>query len=76
MAGSERVGRRIMVVVNESEESMHALQRALDNVLNQQDNELIIVMHAQPPPASKIALAGHGNIPIFRFSYNVFSFIF
>ncbi|GLJ09365.1 hypothetical protein SUGI_0107460 [Cryptomeria japonica] len=60
MAGSERVGRRIMVAVNESEESMYALQWALDNVLNQQDNEQIIVMHAEAPAASKIAIAGHG----------------
>ncbi|KAH9306974.1 hypothetical protein KI387_011378 [Taxus chinensis] len=59
MAGSERVGRRIMVAVDESEESMYALQWAVDNLVNKKEHEQIIIMHAEAPAVSKLALAGH-----------------
>ncbi|KAH9306975.1 hypothetical protein KI387_011379 [Taxus chinensis] len=59
MAASDtRVG-RIMVAVDESEESMYALQWAVDNLLKQKEHEQIIVMHAEAPAVSKLALAGH-----------------
>eukprot|EP01018_Ginkgo_biloba_P027247 Gb_20331 [translate_table: standard] len=60
------LGRRVMVAVDESEESMYALQWALDHLLiipadNKGDSvcaDRIILMHAETPALSKVALTG------------------
>uniref|UniRef100_A0A0D6QZ76 UspA domain-containing protein n=1 Tax=Araucaria cunninghamii TaxID=56994 RepID=A0A0D6QZ76_ARACU len=59
MAGSSvGAAKTVMVAVDESEESMYALQWALDNLLTQNNDQHIIVMHAEVPASSKVGLGG------------------
>lgn len=62
--------KRIMVAVDDSEESMYALQWALDNLLTHKHEQHVIIMHAEAPPSSKVAMGGQGTtlFPILSFA--------
>uniref|UniRef100_A0A0C9SAE1 TSA: Wollemia nobilis Ref_Wollemi_Transcript_3985_616 transcribed RNA sequence n=1 Tax=Wollemia nobilis TaxID=56998 RepID=A0A0C9SAE1_9CONI len=57
-----KMGRRIMVAVDETEQSMYALEWALDHLIISGDAlgcDKVILMHAQIPAVSKTPLTGH-----------------
>ncbi|KAH9306957.1 hypothetical protein KI387_011361, partial [Taxus chinensis] len=53
--------RKIMVAVDESEESMYALSWALD-FLSVNAHDTLVLMHAQPPPQVYTAIDGAGYV--------------
>lgn len=53
--------RRIMVAVDEGEESMHALSWCLHNLLLPNSNDTIILLHCHPPRPVFPALDGTGS---------------
>lgn len=66
--GSEAAGLspewRIAVAVDESEESMYALEWCLRNLLSEKSQSTIILLYARPPPPVYTSLDGTGQ-PLF-----------
>ncbi|KAM2713004.1 hypothetical protein EV1_032935 [Malus domestica] len=54
--------RRILVAVDEGEESMHALSWCLKNVAGQNSKDTLVLLHAKPPRAVFTALDGTGYL--------------
>lgn len=56
--------RTILVAIDESEHSMHALGWALDTLIvcKEQEADKIILLHAKQPPTSRAALGGPGYL--------------
>ncbi|EEF49951.1 universal stress protein A-like protein isoform X1 [Ricinus communis] len=54
--------RKIMVAVDESEESMNALSWCLKNVISQDSKDTLILLYAKPPRAVYTALDGTGYL--------------
>lgn len=60
---AEQVGereRRILVAVDEGEESMYALSWCLNNIVFQNSKDTIILLYSKPPRAVYTALDGTG----------------
>ncbi|XP_068341796.1 uncharacterized protein [Pyrus communis] len=53
--------RRILVAVDEGEESMHALSWCLKNIVAQNSKDTLILLYAKPPRAVFTALDGTGR---------------
>lgn len=60
---AETVGkeRKILVAVDESEESMHALSWCLENVVSENLKDTLVLLHAKPRRSAYIALDGTGK---------------
>ncbi|KAJ7561198.1 hypothetical protein O6H91_03G018100 [Diphasiastrum complanatum] len=54
------MGKKVLIAVDESEESVHALHWALDSSVVQQSDE-VVLFHAQPHPRIYAAPAGPGG---------------
>ncbi|XP_021645838.2 uncharacterized protein LOC110639273 isoform X2 [Hevea brasiliensis] len=54
--------RKILVAVDESEESMHALSWCLKNVISHNSKDTIILLYAKPPRPVYTALDGTGYL--------------
>lgn len=54
--------RRILVAVDEGEESMYALSWCINNLVFQNSNDTLILLYSKPPRAVYTALDGTGNI--------------
>lgn len=54
--------RKILVAVDEGEESMYALRWCLTNVISPNSKDTLILLHAQAPRAAYTALDGTGII--------------
>lgn len=54
--------RRIMVAVDESEQSMYALTWCLKNVISHNSNDTLLLLYAKPPRAVYTALDGTGTV--------------
>ncbi|KAB2621602.1 universal stress protein A-like protein [Pyrus ussuriensis x Pyrus communis] len=54
--------RRILVAVDEGEESMHALSWCLKNVAGQNSKDTLVLLYAKPPRAVFTALDGTGYL--------------
>ncbi|BFG36831.1 hypothetical protein CerSpe_231060 [Prunus speciosa] len=61
MADVAESERRILVAVDEGEESMHALSWCLKNVVSQNSKDTLILLYAKPPRAVYTALDGTGR---------------
>ncbi|KAI6684515.1 hypothetical protein NL676_030428 [Syzygium grande] len=59
---AETVGkeRKILVAVDESEESMHALSWCLENVVSENSKDTLVLLHAKPLRSAYVALDGTG----------------
>lgn len=53
--------RKILVAVDEGEESMYALSWCLKNVISQNSKDTLILLYVKPPRAVYSALDGTGN---------------
>ncbi|ONI04300.1 hypothetical protein PRUPE_6G314600 [Prunus persica] len=62
MADVAESERRILVAVDEGEESMHALSWCLKNVVSQNSKDTLILLYAKPPRAVYTALDGTGYL--------------
>ncbi|KAJ4719354.1 Universal stress protein A-like protein [Melia azedarach] len=60
MAGDEKV-RKILVAVDEGEESLYALRWCLKNVISSK-NTILVLLYAKPPRAVQTALDGTGYL--------------
>ncbi|XP_038715659.1 universal stress protein A-like protein isoform X1 [Tripterygium wilfordii] len=58
VAGKER---RIVVTVDESEESRHALSWCLENVISSNSKDTLLLLYVQPPRAVYTAMDGSGG---------------
>ena len=58
MAAKER---KIIVAVDEGEESMHALSWCLKNVISENSKDTLVLLYVKPPRAVFSALDGTGN---------------
>lgn len=63
---------KIVVAVDESEESMYALSWCLENLLPHSDNTTLVLLYVKPPPtiyaldaAGLISIASHDILIIF-----------
>ncbi|CAK9315017.1 unnamed protein product [Citrullus colocynthis] len=70
--------RKILVAVDESEESLYALSWCLKNVISQNSKDTLILLHARPPRPIYTALDGTGYLfsadimaTLERYSYDV-----
>lgn len=61
MADVAEKERRILVAVDEGEESMHALSWCLKNVVSQNSKDTLILLYAKPPRAVYTPLDGTGR---------------
>lgn len=61
MADVAESERRILVAVDEGEESMHALSWCLKNVVSQNSKDTLILLYAKPPRDVYTALDGTGR---------------
>lgn len=61
--------RKILVAVDDSEESMHALSWCLENVISNNSRDTLILIYAKPPRPVYTTLDGTGN----RKTYSIFS---
>ncbi|KAF5739992.1 USP-like protein isoform 1 [Tripterygium wilfordii] len=59
VAGKER---RIVVTVDESEESRHALSWCLENVISSNSKDTLLLLYVQPPRAVYTAMDGSGYL--------------
>ena len=57
--------RRILVAVDESEESMYALSWCLTNLLSLNTTTLLL-LYVKPPPPAYSSLDATGNIPFLK----------
>ncbi|GMI65412.1 hypothetical protein like AT3G62550 [Hibiscus trionum] len=65
MADDDQVAakeRKILVAVDEGEESMHALSWCLKNVISQTSKDTLILLYAKPPRAVYSSLDGTGYL--------------
>ena len=58
MAENESKGRKILVAVDEGEESMYALSWCLGNITIQNSKDTIVLLYAKPPLAVYSGLDG------------------
>lgn len=58
--------RKILVAVDEGEESIYALTWCLTNVISPNSKDTLILLHAQAPRAAYTALDGTGISHLFR----------
>ncbi|KAG2695759.1 hypothetical protein I3843_07G028300 [Carya illinoinensis] len=54
--------RRILVAVDEGEQSMHALSWCLSNVISENSKDSILLLYVKPPPAVYTTLDGTGYL--------------
>lgn len=70
MAGEESKERRILVAVDDNEESMYALSWCLANFISENPNSIsrdtIILLYAKPRPGVYTAMDGTGMYRYFR----------
>ncbi|KAJ4957234.1 hypothetical protein NE237_014017 [Protea cynaroides] len=62
MAETEGKGRRIVVAVDEGEESLYALSWCLQNVVSQNSKDTLILVYAKPPSTVYPAMDGTGYL--------------
>ncbi|OVA02547.1 Universal stress protein A [Macleaya cordata] len=60
MADVEAKERKILIAVDEGEESMYALSWAVKNVVSENSNDTLILLYAKPPRTVYTALDGTG----------------
>ncbi|KAF8018336.1 hypothetical protein BT93_H3280 [Corymbia citriodora subsp. variegata] len=58
MAEAEAAERRVLVAVDESEESMHALSWCLKNIISDKFSDTLLLLYVKPPRAVSTALDG------------------
>ncbi|KAL3728414.1 hypothetical protein ACJRO7_033060 [Eucalyptus globulus] len=58
MAEAEAAERRVLVAVDESEESMHALSWCLKNIVSDKFRDTLLLLYVKPPRAMSTALDG------------------
>ncbi|XP_030459796.1 universal stress protein A-like protein isoform X4 [Syzygium oleosum] len=58
MAEVEAEERRLLVAVDESEESMHALSWCLKNIISDKFRDTLLLLYVKPPRAASTALDG------------------
>ena len=56
--------RKILVAVDEGEESMHALSWCLKNVISKNSKDTLSLLYVKPPRAVYTAIDGTGNLPV------------
>lgn len=61
MADSETGERKILVAVDESEESVYALQWCLKNIVCENSKDTLLLLYAKPPRVVYTALDGTGR---------------
>ncbi|KAI6692361.1 universal stress protein A-like protein isoform X2 [Syzygium oleosum] len=61
MAEVEAEERRLLVAVDESEESMHALSWCLKNIISDKFRDTLLLLYVKPPRAASTALDGTGK---------------
>ncbi|KAF8018337.1 hypothetical protein BT93_H3280 [Corymbia citriodora subsp. variegata] len=61
MAEAEAAERRVLVAVDESEESMHALSWCLKNIISDKFSDTLLLLYVKPPRAVSTALDGTGT---------------
>ena len=62
MAGDEAKGRKILVAVDEGEESAYALSWCLKNVVDQNSNDTLVLIYAKQAPPVYPAMDGTGYL--------------
>ncbi|CAI9103511.1 OLC1v1002007C2 [Oldenlandia corymbosa var. corymbosa] len=62
VAAGERKGRKILVAVDEGEESGYALRWCLNNIVNQDSKDALVLLFAKPPRPVYSALDGSGYL--------------
>ncbi|XP_057963353.1 uncharacterized protein LOC131154543 [Malania oleifera] len=62
MADAEPRERKILVAVDESEESMYALSWCLKNIVSQNSEDTLVLLYAKPPPTVYGGLDGTGYL--------------
>ncbi|RVW39179.1 universal stress protein PHOS32 isoform X1 [Vitis vinifera] len=71
MAENESKGRKILVAVDEGEESMYALSWCLGNITIQNSKDTIVLLYAKPPLAVYSGLDGTAGMGVHLFSSNI-----
>lgn len=61
MADTAEKERRILVAVDEGEESMHALSWCLKNVISENSKDTLVLLYVKPPRVVYTALDGTGR---------------
>ena len=56
--------RKILVAVDEGEESMHALSWCLKNVVSENSKDTLSLLYVKPPRAVYTAIDGTGNLSV------------
>lgn len=73
-AAAEKAERRILVAVDESEESMYALTWCLNNLVSPNFDDTLFLVYAKRPPAVYTGLDGTGRRDPLKLSLSILQF--